>query len=184
MRVEARADLPVRLSRQREPAGHRRGAGAAITTSWCDPCFCRNPLRSGRAGRRPCTASFRTGDGKKACSEPCAARLGIRSPTLLPQVSQSALVIWGAQDRVLSDVPGAVRAGERIPRVRQVVIPKCGHAPQIERAGLVNRLISRFLRDKLKAIPPALAASRFLESTRPRPSALASSSTYLCSSLQ
>ena len=50
--------------------------------------------------------------------------------------------------------------------MRQVVIPKCGHAPQIEKPRLVNHLISRYLRDKLRTIPPALEPSRFLEPAR------------------
>jgi len=79
---------------------------------------------------------------------------------LLPKVTQPTLVIWGANDRVLSDVAGSLRVAQRLPRVRQVVIPKCGHAPQIEKARLVNHLISRYLRDKLKAIPPALDPER------------------------
>jgi abhydrolase domain-containing protein 6 len=91
---------------------------------------------------------------------------------LLALVPHPTLVIWGANDRVLSDVPGAIIAAERIVKVRQVVIPKCGHAPQIEKARLVNPLVSRFLRDKLRVIPPALEASRFLsqhrEAAKPR----------------
>lgn len=47
-------------------------------------------------------------------------------------------------------------------KVRQIVIPKCGHAPQIEKPRLVNHLISRYLRDKLKTIPPAFEPARFL----------------------
>jgi hypothetical protein len=43
-----------------------------------------------------------------------------------------------------------------------VVIPKCGHAPQIEKSRLVNQLVVRFLLDKLKNIPPALDPARFL----------------------
>jgi hypothetical protein len=73
---------------------------------------------------------------------------------------------------VLSDVPGAIRAAQRIRRVRQVVLPRCGHAPQIEKSRLVNHLISRFLRDRLTSIPPALDPARFLgqgaEPLRPR----------------
>jgi hypothetical protein len=71
-------------------------------------------------------------------------------------------LIWGANDRVLSDVAGSVRAGEQIQRVRQVVIPHCGHAPQIEKARLVNQLVSRYLRDKLRTIPAHLDPYRFL----------------------
>ena len=55
---------------------------------------------------------------------------------------------------MLSDVPGAIRAADQILKVRQVVIPKCGHAPQIEKARLVNQLVVRYLKDKLKAVPP------------------------------
>jgi pimeloyl-ACP methyl ester carboxylesterase len=85
---------------------------------------------------------------------------------LLPSISQTTLVIWGANDRVLTDVPGSVRAAQQIPKVRQVVIPGCGHAPQIEKAGLVNQLISRFLRDRLTTIPANLDAGRFLSRDR------------------
>ena len=99
---------------------------------------------------------------KKGVLRTLRGTVGHSVAPLLPLVSQSVLVIWGAEDRVLSDLPGAIRAGERIRRVRQVVIPRCGHAPQIERAGLVNRLISQFLRDKLKSIPLDLAPERFL----------------------
>jgi hypothetical protein len=105
---------------------------------------------------------------------------------LLPLVSQPTLVIWGANDRVLSDVPGAIRAAEQILRAVQVVIPKCGHAPQIEKTRLVNRLIVSFLRDKLKTIPPALDSARFLfqlrqtgPSRRPLPLPLGPRSSFL-----
>ncbi|WP_165228475.1 alpha/beta fold hydrolase [Aquisphaera insulae] len=81
---------------------------------------------------------------------------------LLPTITQPTLVIWGAEDRVLSDVPGAIRAASGMPQVRQVVIPSCGHAPQIERAGLVNQLVDRFLRERLGAIPPDLDPRRYL----------------------
>jgi abhydrolase domain-containing protein 6 len=124
--------------------------------------FFRNPFASGElvaAMHR----KFQDRKWKKGVLRTLRGTLGNSVASLLPQVSQPVLVIWGAKDRVLSDVPGAVRAGERIPQVRQVVIPNCGHAPQIERAGLVNRLISRFLRDKLKAIPPGLAPRRFFD---------------------
>jgi len=96
---------------------------------------------------------------------------------LLPEVPHPTLVIWGADDRVLSDVGGSIRAASRLRRVRQVVIPKCGHAPQIEKARLVNRLISRYLRDQLKTIPAALDPDRVLtrqsEPLRPRTGFLA-----------
>jgi abhydrolase domain-containing protein 6 len=82
---------------------------------------------------------------------------------LLSRLEAPTLLIWGADDRILSDVPGSIRAAARVSHVRQVVIPKCGHAPQIEKARLVNRLISLYLRDKLKSIHPALDPRRILE---------------------
>ena len=89
---------------------------------------------------------------------------------LLEQVPHPCLAIWGAEDKVIADVPGSIRAADRMLRCRQVVIPKCGHAPQIEKARLVNHLVIRFLRDKLKAVPPTLDPVRFLkEQSRPRP---------------
>lgn len=88
---------------------------------------------------------------------------------LLPRVPAPTLVIWGADDQILSDVRGSIRAAARIPQVRQVVIPKCGHAPQIEKARLVNRLISLYLRDRLRSVHPALDPRRFLFAEEPRP---------------
>jgi abhydrolase domain-containing protein 6 len=85
---------------------------------------------------------------------------------LLPLIPHPTLVIWGADDRVLTDLPGSVRAAEQILRVRQVVIPRCGHAPQIEKAGLVNQLISRYLRDRLRTIPGNLGPDQLLRHTR------------------
>jgi pimeloyl-ACP methyl ester carboxylesterase len=90
---------------------------------------------------------------------------------LLEAVPHPTLVIWGASDRVLSDLPGSIRAAARLRRGRQVVIPKCGHAPQIEKPRLVNHLIARFLRDALETIPPALDPQRWLaqaSGARPR----------------
>jgi abhydrolase domain-containing protein 6 len=99
---------------------------------------------------------------KKGVLRTIRGTLGHSVAPLLPLIAHPTLVIWGANDRVLSDVSGAVRAAEQIPRVRQVVIPDCGHAPQIEKARLVNELISKYFRDKLRTIPPALDPYRFL----------------------
>lgn len=81
---------------------------------------------------------------------------------LLARVEAPTLVIWGAEDRILSDIPGAIRAADRMPSVCQVVIPRCGHAPQIEKPRLVNQLISRYLRGELEAVHPALDPRAFL----------------------
>jgi hypothetical protein len=106
---------------------------------------------------------------KKGVLRTLRGTVGHSVAPLLPLVPHPTLVIWGASDRVLSDVPGAIRAADQILRVRQVVIPKCGHAPQIEKARLINQLVVRYLKDKLKAIPPALDPERFLRrANRPK----------------
>ena len=79
---------------------------------------------------------------------------------------------------IISDVPGSIRAAERMIKVRQVVIPRCGHAPQIEKSRLVNSLVLRFLRDKLRTIPPRstpIGSWPTMAGTVLRPTATASS---------
>jgi len=90
---------------------------------------------------------------------------------LLERVPHPTLLIWGSDDKVISDVPGSMRAADRMLKARQVVIPKCGHAPQIEKSRLVNTLVQRFLRDRLKTIPPMLDPARFMNKDA-RPSAV------------
>jgi pimeloyl-ACP methyl ester carboxylesterase len=99
---------------------------------------------------------------KKGVLRTIRGTIGHSVAALLSSVAHPTLLIWGADDRVLSDVAGSVRAAEQIQRVRQVVIPHCGHAPQIEKARLVNQLVSRYLRDKLTTIPAHLDPHRFL----------------------
>jgi pimeloyl-ACP methyl ester carboxylesterase len=100
---------------------------------------------------------------KKGVLRTLRGTVGHTVAPLLEQIPHPCLVIWGAEDRVIADIPGSIRAADRMLKVRQVVIPKCGHAPQIEKARLVNHLVVRFLRDGLKTIPPALDPRRFLK---------------------
>ncbi len=109
---------------------------------------------------------FQNRKWKKGVLRTLRGTVGHSVAPLLSQIRNPTLLIWGDNDHVLSDVAGSVRAAEVIANVTQVVIPKCGHAPQIEKAGLVNKLVVRFLRDKLRSIPPQLDAIRFLEQTR------------------
>jgi pimeloyl-ACP methyl ester carboxylesterase len=99
---------------------------------------------------------------KKGVLRTLRGTVGHSVAPLLSQVPHPTLLIWGANDHVISDVRGSIRAADQILKVRQVVIPKCGHAPQIEKSRLVNHLVQRFLRDGLKTIPPTLDPSRFL----------------------
>jgi pimeloyl-ACP methyl ester carboxylesterase len=105
---------------------------------------------------------------KKGVLRTLRGTVGHSVATLLPKLPHPTLLIWGANDHVISDVAGSVRAADQILKVRQVVIPKCGHAPQIEKARLVNQLVTRYLRDGLKTIHPNLDPARFLaQAARP-----------------
>ncbi len=59
----------------------------------------------------------------------------VRCPTLL---------ITGAEDKIC-DPRTAEEAARELPSGEFLAIPKCGHAPQIEKHWLINRLVVRFL---------------------------------------
>ena len=105
---------------------------------------------------------FQSRKWKKGILKTLRGTVGHSVHDLLEQVPHETLLIWGSDDRVISDVAGSIRAADRMIRARQVVIPKCGHAPQIEKSRLVNTLITRFLRGRLKAVHPMLEPARFL----------------------
>jgi abhydrolase domain-containing protein 6 len=113
---------------------------------------------------------FKDRKWKKGVLRTLRGTVGHSVSPLLELVPHPCLTVWGAEDRVIADVPGSIRAADRMIKARQVVIPRCGHAPQIEKARLVNHLVLRFLRDGLKTIPPPLDPIRFLkERKHPRP---------------
>jgi pimeloyl-ACP methyl ester carboxylesterase len=105
---------------------------------------------------------FQDRSWKKGVLRTLRGTVGHSVSPLLEQITQPSLVIWGGEDKILADIPGAIHAADRMQEVRQIVIPKCGHAPQIERSGLVNRLVVRFLRGKIRMLHPALDPKRYL----------------------
>jgi abhydrolase domain-containing protein 6 len=105
---------------------------------------------------------FQSRKWKKGILKTLRGTVGHSVADLLDQVPHPTLIIWGSDDRIISDIPGSMRAAERLIKGRQLVIPKCGHAPQIEKSRLVNTLVTRFLRDRLRAVPPILDPARFL----------------------
>ncbi|GDY30039.1 alpha/beta fold hydrolase [Gandjariella thermophila] len=60
--------------------------------------------------------------------------------TLAPRVTVPALVVWGADDRVVS-VRKAPRTAELLPRGRLLVLPRTGHCAQMERPLSVARAV-------------------------------------------
>jgi abhydrolase domain-containing protein 6 len=113
---------------------------------------------------------FQSRKWKKGVLRTLRGTVGHSVSDLLERVPHPTLVIWGSDDRIISDVAGSMKAAGRLIKGRQVVIPKCGHAPQIEKSRLVNTLVTRFLRDRLKSVPPMLDPARFLtKEARPAP---------------
>jgi Predicted hydrolases or acyltransferases (alpha/beta hydrolase superfamily) len=64
----------------------------------------------------------------------------------LPSVTCQTLVICGREDQIVD--PFRVRdAIKGLPNFRVEMIPRCGHAPQLEVPQVVNPLVSRFLQE-------------------------------------
>jgi pimeloyl-ACP methyl ester carboxylesterase len=72
----------------------------------------------------------------------------------LPLVPQPTLVVVGQQDRVVNP-DETIASARRLPAGKLVVLPDCGHAPQIEDAHNINRMAVDFLlnRDQAPAAP-------------------------------
>lgn len=64
----------------------------------------------------------------------------------LKDVVSETLFITGAKDRICDPKVAELAAAE-LPNGHFLSIPKCGHAPQIEKSRLINRLVTYFLTD-------------------------------------
>jgi pimeloyl-ACP methyl ester carboxylesterase len=62
----------------------------------------------------------------------------------LTQIDRPTLVICGREDRIV-DPHEVCEAVKDIPNYRFVMLPRCGHAPQLECSRLINRLVVEFL---------------------------------------
>ena len=60
--------------------------------------------------------------------------------TIAPQVRMPTLVVWGAQDRLVT-VRKALRTARSLPRGRLLVLPRTGHVAQMERPVTVARAV-------------------------------------------
>jgi pimeloyl-ACP methyl ester carboxylesterase len=70
-----------------------------------------------------------------------------RVGSLLPAVTRPTLLVVGREDRIV-DPHQSADAAAQLPRGRVVVLPRCGHAPQIEMTAAVNRLVVDFLSER------------------------------------
>jgi pimeloyl-ACP methyl ester carboxylesterase len=64
--------------------------------------------------------------------------------SILPRVQQPTLIIVGREDRIVNP-EDAEAAARELPQGQFQEIPNCGHAPQLEKPRLINRLVVRFL---------------------------------------
>jgi pimeloyl-ACP methyl ester carboxylesterase len=60
--------------------------------------------------------------------------------TLAPRITAPTLVVWGADDKLVT-VRKAPRTARLIPRGRLLVLPRTGHVAQMERPGTVARAV-------------------------------------------
>jgi pimeloyl-ACP methyl ester carboxylesterase len=62
----------------------------------------------------------------------------------LAQIDRPTLVICGREDKIV-DPHEVYDAVKEIPNYQFVMLPHCGHAPQLERSRLINRMVLEFL---------------------------------------
>jgi abhydrolase domain-containing protein 6 len=68
----------------------------------------------------------------------------------LAELPQPTLLVSGREDRIV-DPATAATAAQLLANGHYLCIPKCGHAPQMERPRLINRLVLRFLKSNQRA---------------------------------
>jgi pimeloyl-ACP methyl ester carboxylesterase len=81
-----------------------------------------------------------------ACSRGQVGLMGQREVYLdeLPRLTMPTLVVWGANDMVIPSYQ-AINAAARLKNGRLVVIPNCGHAPQVQRPDKFIAALGSFL---------------------------------------
>jgi pimeloyl-ACP methyl ester carboxylesterase len=73
------------------------------------------------------------------------AALGQITPTQLGQVLAPVLLVWGLADQLIP-VTWADEFSQYLPQSHTVLMPNCGHLPQLECATLFQAQLSSFLR--------------------------------------
>ncbi len=69
--------------------------------------------------------------------------MNYRALDRIDSIHQHTLLVVGENDQIVNPHE-AIAAGERLPNGEVVVLPKCGHAPQIEMAQCVNTMVTEF----------------------------------------
>jgi pimeloyl-ACP methyl ester carboxylesterase len=74
----------------------------------------------------------------------------------LALVPHPTLLVAGREDRIV-DSSQAARAARLLPNGQFLCVPQCGHAPQMEKAWLINRLVVHFLASPRPTTRPPLS---------------------------
>jgi pimeloyl-ACP methyl ester carboxylesterase len=74
----------------------------------------------------------------------------------LADLRQPTLLVSGEDDKIV-DSSAAAAAALRLPQGQYLSIPHCGHAPQMEKPGQINRLVVDFLTSPRPSIMPRLS---------------------------
>jgi pimeloyl-ACP methyl ester carboxylesterase len=69
----------------------------------------------------------------------------------LSEITAPTLLVVGRQDRIVNP-DDLIAAGSRLKNGQMVILPDCGHAPQIEEAETVNQLVVDFLLERSAVI--------------------------------
>lgn len=83
-------------------------------------------------------------DFARVCETLCPDVAGRDYSPLFPGLPMPVLALWGDHDHLTSLGPVLMNLG-RIPRVRTVVLPRCGHMPMVERPEETRFQLERFL---------------------------------------
>jgi pimeloyl-ACP methyl ester carboxylesterase len=71
----------------------------------------------------------------------------------LPLVRQPTLLVSGKEDKIV-DPATAATAARLLPHGHFLSIPRCGHAPQMEKPWTINRLVAHFLSNEQPSTKP------------------------------
>ena len=74
----------------------------------------------------------------------------------LADVPQPTLLVSGKEDRIV-DPSHAAAAARLLPKGHYLSIPRCGHAPQMEKPWMINRLVLHFLTSPRPSLKPRLS---------------------------
>ena len=70
----------------------------------------------------------------------------------MAELHQPTLLVSGQEDKIV-DSTAAAEAARLLPQGHYLSIPQCGHAPQMEKPKIVNRLVVDFLTSSVPAAP-------------------------------